>query len=131
MRNTLLVMIVGLVVFASGLALSLRYDLEWLRVVSYVVGIFGTGVGVMVSKRQRQRSSRSDAPDSVEAVQDVNSRAAAFIDGVLSTALALAVSAVRPGIPAWSVCFILLMAMAGAYWIRRAIAQRGARDADS
>lgn len=131
MRNALLVIVVGLVVLVSGLALSLRYDLEWLRVGSSVVAIVGTGVGLMVSKRRRQRASRSDAPDSVEAIRDVNSRAAAFIDGVLLTALALVVNTLRPGIPAWSVCFVLLMAFAGAYWIRRAIAQRGARDADS
>lgn len=131
MRKALPVVIAGLAVLVSGLALALRYDLEWLRVGTIVVAIVGTAVGVMIPKRRRQRRSRSDAPDSVEAVQDVNSRAAAFIDGVLLTALALAVTTLRPELPAWSVCFVLLAAFAGAYWIRRALAHRGTRDADS
>lgn len=126
MRNTLLAIFFGVVVVVSGLALSVQYELEWLRVGSIVAGVVGTAFAVMLAKRRRQRRSRSGARDSLEAVQDLNSRAAAFIDAAVLTALAVAVGALMPGWPAWAVCFSLLVAITGAYWIRRGIAARNA-----
>ena len=126
MRRTLLAIFGGLVFVVSGLALSVQYDLEWLRIGSIIVAIVGPAIAVMVTKRRRQRKTRSDARDSIEAVQDVQSRAAAFVDAAVLTALAGMISVITPGLPAWTVCFSLLVALAGAYWIRRAMAASNA-----
>lgn len=130
MRGKVLVAILGVILVVSGLVLSGLYDLGWLRVLSVAVGIAGAGIGVMVAKQRRQKRSRSDSPDSVESTRDTRVRAAAFIDGVVLTALAVLLGTLVPQLPTWVVCFGLLIAMAASYWLRWVISLRDPANAD-
>lgn len=130
MRVKVLMTALGVVIVLAGLLLSEIYDLGWLRVLSIGVGVASAGIGAMVAKTRRQKRLRSDSPDSVEAVRDVQVRASAFIDGVVLTAVAVLLGALLPQLPAWLVCFCLLMAFAGSYWLRWVFSLRDPTNAD-
>lgn len=126
MRSTLLTAIGGAAVVVAGIALGVQYDLEWLRIGAIVAGVAGVALLVMSTKRRRQTSTRSSAPDSVEAAQDMTSRAGAFVDAAVLTAIAVMVSTLMPTWPSWAICFALLVALTLAYWVRRLVVTRNA-----
>lgn len=107
----------------TGVALAIQFDLEWLRVAAITVGIGGTAV-VMVAKRQRQRSTLSAEPDSVESARDLSARATAYLDVLLITSAALVIGTLRPSIPLPAALITLLGLYGLAYWGRRALATR-------
>lgn len=126
MRNTLLTVIGGAAVVVAGIALGVQYDLEWLRIGAIFAGVAGAALLVMLAKRRSQAKTRSAAPDSVETAQDVTSRAGAFVDAAVLTAIAFMVSTLMPAWPSWVMCFALLLALTIAYWVRRLVVMRNA-----
>lgn len=110
-----------------GLALGDRFDLEWLRIATLVVTPVLAGTGVMIIKTRNQRHSRSMEPGSVEREADVRARADAFVDALVLTAVALALSTIFPHITNWVLPLALLSGFAVSYWLRRALDGRDAR----
>lgn len=126
MRSTLLTAIGGAAVVVAAVALGGQYDLDWLRVGAMIAGVAGAAFLVMLTKRRRQARSLSSAPDSVEAAEDVASRAGAFVDAAVLTSVAVMVSVLMPTWPSWAICFALLVALTSAYWVRRLVVTRNA-----
>lgn len=118
------VLVGGLALMAIGLGVAYELDLEWLRVVALTLPIALVGIAAMLIKRQHQRAGRTDALDSIERERDVRARAGAYVLALVSTAVALAVGVLVPGIASWVIVAALLAVIIAGYgvcrlWVKR------------
>ncbi|WP_170192008.1 hypothetical protein [Rhodoglobus vestalii] len=126
-------MIVSSAIFilAVGLALAQRFEVEWLRIAVLVGAPLAVAITISTIKTREKAKSRSMAPGSIEAAVDETARAGSFVDAIITTAAALALSAIVDGIATWGACAALLAIFAISYWVRRLLAGRSLRHASS
>lgn len=127
----LLIVTSAIVILAAGLALALRLEFEWLRIAVLVGVPLAVAITISTVKTRERARSRTMEPGSVEAALDETARAGAFVDAIIATAAALALSAIVDDIAAWGACAALLTIFALSYWVRRLLAGRSLRHASS
>lgn len=117
-----------ILVAVTMLAIADQSGLPWLRICAVAGAPIAVAVAVMTLKTRSQRRSRSAQTDSIEAVEDRDARGGSFLDALILTAAATAVS-VAFALPAWILGFGLLVLFATSYWMRRLLTALRSRDA--